>query len=401
VLPSLYDSFLKGKEEAKEWQQHFQEVRNYSKVFEENFASSSPDVFFPTKESHRLIRSIGKIRNSVPFMTVIGPKRSGKSHTTQQIVRNINESEERKLKDEEKIKAIYKSYDENFWDWWDEADFSSNQIFFFDHIYPIWRNFTEQSFKDLLIRSKSSNILVVVILDSIEHYWLKRRLKSESLSIFGQKPHEFNFKHPSKSEIINIVKKRTEFIGKPHLLTSEVLTTLSTISLGLPGLVLWLCRHLISQSNVQEEKLEISTHSVHQAAEILGFPPALKLIEHNHRYTQQPDYKNEKHVWPILDPLKEALNEDSTTLLHYLEKTKGITKSWLPLLEEIMLLNHEAGNIRRSDLQERTGIKESSLTYQCQNLIKEKIINYSKTGREVFYELRSPIKEALELTFFG
>ena len=146
----------------------------------------------------------------------------------------------------------------------------------------------------------------------------------------------------------------------------------------------------------------MTTHSAHHTAEILGFSPALKLIiEHNLRYTLQPDHNVKKQVWPILEPLKEGINEGSSTLLQYLTKIKGISKSWLPILEEMLLLNHETGNVKRSDLQERTGIKESSLTYQCQNLIKEKIVNYSKVGREVYYELRSPIKEALELTFFS
>ncbi len=97
-------------------------------------------------------------------------------------------------------------------------------------------------------------------------------------------------------------------------------------------------------------------------------------MEHNIQNTKQPDLKNENPIWPVLDPLKEAINEGSTTLLQYLTKTKGTTKSWGPILEEMLLLNHETGNIKRSDLQERTGVKESSLTYQCQNLIREKIL---------------------------
>jgi hypothetical protein len=335
-------------------------------------------------------------------MAVIGPKRSGKSSTIQQIVNSINEYEESKTTNDDQNKAIYKAYDDNFWSWWDETDFSMTQIFFFDHIYPIWQNFTEQSFQDLLKRSKKHNILVVVILDSVEHHWLKLKSKSKPILIFGKRPYEFSFKHPSPLEIVNIIKKRTEYIGKPNLFSLEILTTLGTISLGLPGLALWLCRHLISLVNGQEEKVELTTHSAHHTAEILGFSPALKLIiEHNLRYTLQPDHNVKKQVWPILEPLKEGINEGSSTLLQYLTKIKGISKSWYPILEEMLLLNHETGNIKRSDLQERTGIKESSLTYQCQNLIKENIVTYSKVGREVYYELRSPIKEALEITFFG
>jgi hypothetical protein len=176
------------------------------------------------------------------------------------------------------------------------------------------------------------------------------------------------------------------------------------LSLGLPGLALWIARHLFSRLDAQDDKYVLSSSDVHKTAEYLGFIPALRLImEHNIQNTKQPDLKIEYPIWPVLEPLKEAINEGSTTLLQYLTKIKGTTKSWGPILEEMVLLNHDSkiGAIKRSDLQERTGIKESSLTYQCQNLIKERIVNYSKIGREVFYELRSPIKEALELTFFG
>lgn len=402
-MPSLYDSFLKGIAKSKEWQQHFTESQTSSKVFDDNFLVSEPEVFVPTKESHKLIEQIGK-RAGASLVAVIGPKRCGKSTAIQQAVKIINDNGEKQLDEDKRFKALYKSYDDNIARWWEETDFSSTQFFFFDHIYPSWNNFTEQSFQDLLERSKQKKILIIVILDSIEHSWLESRFKPEPITIFGQKleKKEIIFNHPSSIEVERIIKRRAEFIGRPFVFPREVLSTIGILSLGLPGLALWITRHLFSRLDDQDDKYVLSTSDVHKTAEYLGFIPALRLImEHNLQNTKQPDLKNESPIWPVLDPLKEAINEGSSTLLQYLTKVKGNTKSWKPILKEMLLLDHKTGDIKRSDLQERTGIKESSLTYQCQNLIRDRIINYYKTGREVYYELRSPVKEALELSHFG
>ncbi|MHA2074125.1 MAG: hypothetical protein ACW97X_05870 [Candidatus Hodarchaeales archaeon] len=404
-MPSLYDSFLKGIAKSKQWQQQFTESQTSSKAFDDSFLVSAPEIFVQTKESNKLLEQIGE-RAGASIVAVIGPKRCGKSTAIHQAVKNINDHGDKQDDEDKKFRALYKSCDDNFAKWWEETDFSSTQFFFFDHIYPIWDNFNEQSFQDLLERSKQEEILIIVILDSIEHNRLETRFKPEPITIFGKnlENKKLLFNRPSSLEIEQIIKRRTDFIGRPFVFPREVLTTISIMSLGLPGLALWIARHLFSRLDAQDDKYVLSSSDVHKTAEYLGFIPALRLImEHNIQNTKQPDLKIEYPIWPVLEPLKEAINEGSTTLLQYLTKIKGTTKSWGPILEEMVLLNHDSkiGAIKRSDLQERTGIKESSLTYQCQNLIKERIVNYSKIGREVFYELRSPIKEALELTFFG
>ena len=404
-MPSLYDSFLKGIAKSKQWQQQFTESQTSSKAFDDSFLILAPEIFVSTKESHKLLEQIGE-RASASIVAVIGSKLCGKSTAIHQAVQNINDNGH-KQDDKNKIfRALYKSCDDNFAKWWEETDFSSTQFFFFDHIYPIWDNFDEQSFQDLLERSKQDEILIIVILDSIEHYQLEKRFKHESITIFGKnlEKKKLQFNHPSSLEIEQIIKRRADFIGRPFVFPREVLSTISILSLGLPGLALWISRHLFSRLDDQDDKYVLSSSDVHKTAEYLGFIPALRLImEHNLQNTKHPDLKNENTIWPVLDPLKEAISDGSTALLQYLTQIKGTTKSWGPILKEMVLLNHDSkiGAIKRSDLQERTGIKESSLTYQCQNLIKEKIITYSKIGREVFYELRSPVKEALELTLYG
>ncbi|UCG02182.1 MAG: hypothetical protein JSW11_21645 [Candidatus Heimdallarchaeota archaeon] len=320
-------------------------------------------------------------------LIIIGPQRSGKSTSVQQIANELN----RNLGEDY---TQYRAYDSHFWSWWEEADFNPTQLFFFDNIYPIWSHLTQQSLKNLTDRSRHERILVVTILNSIEHYWLRFSHKTSRIKVFDTEPFEYHYKRPSPPEIENIIKKRAECLGKPSLFSPVVVNAIQKRSLGLPGLALWLTRNVILDLENQE-KGEITPGSIHKTAQYLGFDPALKII---YEHDLQSSQSNDDKIWP---ELQKDNNIDSSPLIQSLTQLKSITTSWKPLLEEMLLLALQNNKIKRSDLQERTGIKESSLTYQCQSLIKEKIINYSKKGREVFYQLRTPVKEALELTLFA
>ncbi|MFX1285783.1 MAG: ArsR/SmtB family transcription factor [Promethearchaeota archaeon] len=322
-----------------------------------------------------------------PQVTVIGPQRSGKTTTVRQIAIELNQHRGKDY-------AQYRSYDSNFWSWWDEADFNSTKIFFFDNIFPIWSHFTHQSHEDLINRSSHDKILVVTILNCIEQQWLRITQETSRIKIFETEPFEFHFKRPSPLEIEKIIRKRTESIGKPSLLPSEALKTVGELSLGLPGLALWLVRNLISNLENQETWQEITPELIHSIAQYLGFGPALKII---YKHDLQSDHEIRTKVWPVLHSVLENRN---SPLIQSFNQLKGVTLSWKPLLEELLLIAQQNSTIKRSELQERTGIKESSLTYQCQNLVKEKIVTYSRSGREVFYQLRTPVKEALELALF-
>ncbi len=395
---SIYDSFKHGKAKAKEWTQRFDESQSIIKAFEDNFVELAPDSFLFTKEVHRLSQVLGSTVSSPEApsqITITGPQRIGKSTALRSIAKDLNSNIKENY-------AIYKKYDDTFWSWWEEADFGSTQIFFFDNIYSIWDLLTIQSYNDLLERSKFERIIIVTVLNNIERHWLHLSEKNTKLNVFNSDIFEFQYKRCSLNEIENIIKKRLEVIGKAEFFSNDVLKTVSILSLGLPGLALWFMRHIISQQERQEKPQGITIPFVHRIAEYIGFKPALKvIIEHNLQYTQQTDQYMQKKFWPILHPLKELSYNNSSSLLQSLEKSKIITKSWLPILEDMLLLNQREGAIKRSELQERTGVKESSLTYQCQRLIKEKILTYNKDGREVYYQLGSPVKEALELTLFN
>jgi len=325
--------------------------------------------------------------NEYSQVTIIGPERSGKSASVQQIANELNENLGKEY-------TQYKAYDTNFWSWWEDAEFNSTQIFFFDDIYPIWSHLTQQSLDDLTNRSRYNRIIIVTILNTIEHYWLRFSQKSTRIKVFDTNPFEFHFKRPSPLEIKKIINKRAECIGKPSLFAPEALDAIQKRSLGLPGLVLWLIRNVL-QDFENQEQMEITPTLIHKTAQYLGFEPALKIIyEHD---LQSPQQNTEK-IWP---ELQKDSNSDSSPLIQSLTQLKSITTSWKPLLQEMLILTQQNDVIKRSELQERTGIKESSLTYQCQNLVRDKIVTYSKKGREVFYQLRTPIKEALELALFS
>jgi hypothetical protein len=400
-LPTIFDSFQKGKTQSKDWTSQFENFKTITNAFNDSFTIKSPDSFVHTQEVHRLSQVLGQMLNSnldssfLPQIMVFGPRRCGKSATAKQIAFELNNSIHTKY-------ARYITYDSNFLQKWEDTDFSPTQIFFLDNIYPIWGTLSSQSYLDLQERSNYDRIIIVSLINTLEHHWLKNSQKSARIQIFDQEPFEFKFKRPSILEIQKIIRKRAEIIGKPDLFSQKVLHDISVLSLGLPGIALWLVRQVFSLIETQESGFNISTKLLHKTAQYLGFQAALKVVvEHNLRYNQQENSIPAGITYPILQPLLDNNEGEISPLLEYLDTVKGIIKSSVPVLEEMLLLKQEDGSIKRSDLQEKTGIKESSLTYQCQKLVKEKIVNYTKIGREVYYELRSPVKEALELTFFG
>jgi len=300
-----------------------------------------------------------------------------------------------------KYNVLYHALDgdlNQFASWWEKTDFSTYDIVIFDNVYSLWDHLTRKELEYL--RSKNDNILVVGVLNSCEKHWLQMETQSPSIPFFNQERiKEFELKRYSTDSIREMVKRRLESVGKPDLFSKDVLDVISVLSLGLPGLAFWLISCMFSSVMSNEGLQSISVSYVHEIADYIGFGPALKLvIEHNNRSKHQE--MSSRRFWPIVKPLQQTTDE-SSPLIQFLLKKKQVSTSWAPLLGDLLFLRQEDGSIKRSELQERTGVKESSLTYQCQRLVQEKIISYSKEGREVQYQLRSPVKEALELTFFG
>ncbi len=389
--------FLEGKKHSRHWREQLNFSQMLKKLFQDDFTDSFPQCYVNTNEIQRLSRLLGQMveddpqPNEILSLTLLGPQRIGKSSAACFISQEINTIMGPHY-------SRYVKYDQNFWEWWEETDLSQTQIFFFDDIFPIWDDLSFSSFKDLLHRSKYDKIVVVTLLNSIEDHWLRRKSKSEELVLFGHTPLFFHFKRPEQSEIKEILEKRIGTLESSLFLPQNVLQYASVLSFGLPGLALWLMRKLplkvIERNQVQRFSLEEFQEIVSR----LNFEKAIKLIlDNNSRILQEDIEETGREYWPISTPLKEI----SPSFLRSLSRIK---KQLIPkkgILEEMILLDYLEGSIQRSELQDRSGIKDSSLTYQCQSLLKSGIISYFKEGREVFYRLSSPVKEVLELLFFN
>ncbi|WP_455141687.1 hypothetical protein [Candidatus Hodarchaeum mangrovi] len=396
-MPTLFDSFQKGQKESKDWKLQFETSRSLSNFFADEFLDNYPSLFVTTTEALRLSQLLGQITeaskniNETPQINVIGPHRSGKTATVKEIMRELNKNQHSNY-------VKYLSYTDNFWSHWEEENFTSTQIVFLDHIYPIWNHFTPYSLTDLKDRSSNEHIIVVALLSSLEHHWLRIAQNSPIIKLFEKEPYEYLYKRPLIQETGQIIQKRLQNAGKPELLSQDVLKTISIISLGLPGLALWITRNLLSQPEEKTKTQEINPTYIHDLAAYLGFKPALKIVlESNSEISGVNEALSNYNFWPLLEPLKKIQKQGSSSLLSELENFKLATKTSKSILEEILILARDNGEIKRSELLERTGIKESSLTYQCQKLVKERIVSYSKAGRDVYYHIESPVKEALEL----
>jgi len=397
-MPSIFDSFQQGQEKSEDWKQQFQNNRAIYNSLQDEFIDNYPEAFVMTQEAHRLSKLLGQVTEASknmetsPHISIVGPQRSGKSTIAKMITNEINANKKENF-------VLYMPYNSDFWNSWEETDFSSTKIFFFDNVFPICNHLTKETLNNLIERSKYDTIIVVTIFNSIERHWLQLSHASPQINLFGTDSFEFLFQRPTISENIGILKKRLEVIGKANVIPSNTLETIVILSLGLPGLALWIARNLILQAKNNDPSGKLEPINALQMAEYLGFTPALKLIvESNLEATQ--NYLTKKEIWPIIQPLKENVTDGSSQLLSQLEKVEMTTKSSKSLLEHMVLLAQDNEEIKRSDLQEKSGFKESSLTYQCQKLVKEKIVTYSKDGREVYYKLRSPVKEALETLLF-
>ncbi len=388
--------FLEGKKHSRHWREQLNFSQMLNRIFQDDFLESFPQCYVNTTEIQRLSHLLGQMVNATPLpneilsLTLLGPQRIGKSSAARFISHEINTIISSNY-------SRYVKYDQHFWEWWEETDFSQTQIFFLDEIFPIWDDLSFDSFQDLLRRSKYDKIVVVTLLNTIEDHWLRRSSKSEELVLFGHKPLFFHFKRPNQSEIQQILEKRMVIIESSRFLSQNVLRYASILSFGLPGLALWLMRKLPLRIIERNQIQRISLEEFQEVVSRLNFEKAIKLIlDNNSRIIQEDKDESSREYWPILNPLKEL----SPSFVRSLSRIKKDLVPKKGILEEMILLDYLEGSIQRSELQERSGIKDSSLTYQCQILLKSGIISYFKEGREVYYRLSSPVKEVLELLYF-
>jgi hypothetical protein len=385
----MYEEFLERAKKAPQFKKQYEKSNLIKNAFDDDFVLSSPEAYVKTTSISSLFNELADRLGLGKSIIMKGPHRSGKTSAARFLTIGFNEDGGDNL-------AQYIHYDQNFWDWWESADLRNTQFLFLDGIFPIWNDLTKSSFDDLNSRSKFDEMMIIAIVDSIEYRWLSKKMNTVSPVIFGHEPSIIEFPRPSKPEIVKILKQRYIAIGEPNPFSNDLLENLGTYSFRLPGLALWITRHLLRSTQDVKQKTELTVKDLEKIDSIINLSPSLHIAkEKDDQITQERDQSGSS------EPLDIAyLSTESPYFEQKIKQYKKITKSRLHILEEMLLLNHIHGTVKRTDLQERTGVIDSSLTYQCQNLIKEKLITYMKDGREVFYQLPTPTKEALELLFF-
>jgi hypothetical protein len=385
----MYEEFLERAKKAPQFKEQDEQSKLIKNAFEDDFVLTNPNAYIKTTSIATLFDELADRSELGKAIVLKGPHRSGKTSAARYLTKGFNEAGGEDL-------AQFIQHDQNFWDWWELADFRNTRFLFLDGIFPIWNDLTKSSFEDLNTRSKFDKMMIITIVDSLEYVWLRKQMNTVSPIIFGHEPSIIEFPRPSKSEIVQILKQRYRAIGKPNPFSNDLLEHLGTYSLRLPGLALWITRHLLRSVQDGTKKSELTVKDLEKVDGILNLSPSLHIAkEKDDQITQGGEQLNKSELLNIA-----SLSTDSSYFGQKIKTFKKITKSRLHILKEMLVLDHIHGTIKRSDLQERTGVIDSSLTYQCQNLIKENLLTYMKDGREVFYQLRTPTKEALELLFF-
>ncbi|MFW9854600.1 MAG: hypothetical protein ACFFFG_06050 [Candidatus Thorarchaeota archaeon] len=377
-LPSFIDSFKQAKDQAKKRKAQYENSQLLLEAFSDEFelTRQKPNLTVDTEQISVLANKIAWIDEIKKDVVVIhGPRRSGKSTAALIAVNQLQAEYGPKY-------AQYRLYDPEFWAWWEDVDLSNTKFLVLDSVFPIWRDLKQESLENLQYRAKKHKLVVLVIISTLEYYWLRQGAPDTNLMVFD-KPGEFHPFGISKTrEIVEIIQSRIRWSQQPSPFSPEAIQAIATLSFGLPGLAIWLVRNILNGIpslgvGIEVPRLELPDleHWISQ----LRYIPALKLLA---RFSRFEEFVNAEGIVNLLGTPMRPFSESQTTIL-----------------DEMLLLNHETGIIQRSELQARTGIKESSLTYSCQGLVQEKLVKYMKIGREVNYQLNSPVKEALELIF--
>ncbi|NHJ00819.1 MAG: transcriptional regulator [Candidatus Heimdallarchaeota archaeon] len=352
--------------------------------FTDQFAQKNPNAVVSTKTIENLAKLIRDLLygfninpHNIHQLIVIGPDRVGKSTALDSIAKSYNH-----IKGPNYMQVFHG--ESTFWDDLEKRNFEDTRIFAFDGAIPKIKLSENLSIEDYLLKESNKDSILLISAVNSQDYKLIR----SKHSLLDRIPCESFFFNPcSISEITEIINTRLKIIGRPHPFRTEVIETLGVLSFGLPGLALWFVREVIELYQHIWPQIFTDPYQIYKIASFFDFGPVIKLLNEVDRFR------------PIIQELTSSPHASS--LLENLNFRHKLNKSWKPVLEEMLVLNSQEGIIKRSDLQERTGIKDSSLTYQCQRLVQEKIVKYEKEGREVNYQIKTPVREALELSFYA
>ncbi len=383
----LHEIYQQGKKDHPSRAQ-FDETTIWSKVFDNQYLHDEPNVFIETSAYKQLLGQLSGLisriqtySHDIHHLVVVGPDHVGKSSALQDIADYINQVEENSPTFMQFLRKTRKEDDSDVADIYSlvhSLNFEKTCILALDD-FELKQNTVNWIGDYVHSQSKFDKVLIISTLNLRQY-----------LNLYGKKNsvplvERFDFLPCSINEVVEIINNRLENIGYSNFIPRDVLTTLGALSFGLPGLALWFIQSVIHQS--QDPAVFTDNARIHKIASFLDYSPALRVLSEINRYRL---YIHElTTISPQESPLVQAISSQYK-----------INKSWNELIKTI--LESPDSTVQRSELQERDGIaKDSSLTYQCQRLVQDKIVKYEKNGRNVNYSIITPVKEALELTLYN
>ena len=383
----LHEIYQQGKKDHPSRTQ-FDETTIWSRVFDDQYLHEEPNVFVETSAYKQLLGQLSGLisriqtySHNIHHLVVVGPDQVGKSSAIQDIADYINHVEENSPTFMQVLRKSKQEVDSQVTDIYSlvhSLNFEETRILALDD-FELKPNTVNWIGDYVQSQSKFEKVLIISTLNLRQYLYLHGKMNSATLV------ERFDFLPCSIDEVIEIINKRLENIGYANFIPENVLTTLGALSFGLPGLALWLIQNVINQS--QDPVIFSDNSRIHKIATFLDYSPALRVLHEINRYRF------------YIHELTTNSPQDSP-LVQGLSSQYKINKSWNELIKTI--LESPDSTVQRSELQERDGIaKDSSLTYQCQRLVQEKIVKYEKNGRNVNYSIITPVKEALELSLYN
>lgn len=414
----------------------------FSGIFYNDYVNNVPEAYVDSTSSFKKFMSnINWLldQNKSRAVFLIGPTRSGTSAAMRHLkyLTNIEQEDYVKYFDYEESSVIDSDYpshvDEKLSsldNWWTNTDFSETKIILMDNL-PVgifnWFENISEPLDDLKSRSNHDEILVIISMNKMMLSYLRDKSLDYEPTVFGMVPDIIHFQRAKRHEIKDMLKRRMNANGQQRSrpFTDSIIEIICNLSLGLPGLALWLCRSALKFQKRWDKPDQFINFIEH-----IGLFSSLKLIR---TISSDGSAIFGVDTWPFLQILQKIkisqtksqklISETGTInyLTQYLTNNKKRLISdfnhpyasiRVELLKKIAVTSIETDLVPRSTLKplfviEKEGetsnvekVQESKLTYHTQKLIHERAIKLWKSGKETLYSLRSPMKEAVEFALF-